>query len=226
MRELIPGQIWVSDSPLRVYGIEFGHRTTVIRLNDGSLFVHAPGRLDAAFRNALEKLGEPRFFVCPGAWHDAFIDRPFHEYPDARVYAPPGKSGDWRGLPFHAPLAERPESEWAADLDQTVFDGGPRFQEVVFLHRASGTLILADLIADIGAEVSFLTRIYARLTGVYERPGFSRGLRLAVRDHDSSRQSARRILDWDFDRIIVGHGRNVDSGGKEVFRAAFEWLRI
>jgi hypothetical protein len=35
------------------------------------------------------------------------------------------------------------------------------------------------------------------------------------------RAALERILDWDFDQIIVGHGA---VNGKEVFRAAFRWL--
>jgi hypothetical protein len=33
-----------------------------------------------------------------------------------------------------------------------------------------------------------------------------------------------RILDWNFHRIIVGHGAVVENNRKEVFRNAFRWL--
>ena len=35
------------------------------------------------------------------------------------------------------------------------------------------------------------------------------------------RTSLERILDWDLDQIIVGHGAVVGNHGKEVFRTAF-----
>jgi hypothetical protein len=38
------------------------------------------------------------------------------------------------------------------------------------------------------------------------------------------RRSIERILDWDFDQIVVGHGAVVKNKGKEVFRDAFQWL--
>jgi hypothetical protein len=38
------------------------------------------------------------------------------------------------------------------------------------------------------------------------------------------RTAVERILDWDFDQIIVGHGAIVEKNGKEVFRTAFRWL--
>jgi len=33
-----------------------------------------------------------------------------------------------------------------------------------------------------------------------------------------------RILDWDFDQIVIGHGAVVKNKGKEVFCDAFRWL--
>jgi hypothetical protein len=38
------------------------------------------------------------------------------------------------------------------------------------------------------------------------------------------RTAVEQILDWDFNRIIVGHGAVVENKGKEVFRVAFRWL--
>jgi hypothetical protein len=38
------------------------------------------------------------------------------------------------------------------------------------------------------------------------------------------RRAVERILDWDFDQILVGHGAVVENKGKEVFHTAFRWL--
>jgi hypothetical protein len=53
---------------------------------------------------------------------------------------------------------------------------------------------------------------------------FARLYRPAVTDRSRMRTALERILDWDFDQIIVGHGAVVDKNGKEVFRTAFRWL--
>ena len=36
--------------------------------------------------------------------------------------------------------------------------------------------------------------------------------------------SIQQVLEWDFDRIIVGHGEVVETGGKEALRQAYAWL--
>jgi len=46
-----------------------------------------------------------------------------------------------------------------------------------------------------------------------------------MREKPAVRASLDRILEWDFDRVIVGRGRNVETGGRQVFREAFEFLR-
>ena len=47
---------------------------------------------------------------------------------------------------------------------------------------------------------------------------------LPVNDRQRMRRSMERILDWDFDQIVVGHGAVVTEKGKEAFCAAFQWL--
>ena len=43
-------------------------------------------------------------------------------------------------------------------------------------------------------------------------------------DRRRMRTAVERILDWDFDQIIVGHGAVVENNGQEAFRTAFRWL--
>lgn len=42
-----------------------------------------------------------------------------------------------------------------------------------------------------------------------------------MRDHAAFAGSLRRMLDWDFDRIVPGHGQIVAREGRAVFRDAF-----
>jgi glyoxylase-like metal-dependent hydrolase (beta-lactamase superfamily II) len=42
----------------------------------------------------------------------------------------------------------------------------------------------------------------------------------AVEDPAAFAASVNRMLAWDFDRVIVGHGEPIETGGKEKVRAA------
>jgi len=48
--------LWAIDLPLKMPGgVQIGTRTTIIRLADGTLFMHCPGR--EALREAFSKVG-------------------------------------------------------------------------------------------------------------------------------------------------------------------------
>jgi len=96
--------------------------------------------------------------------------------------------------------------------------------EVVFFHRASHTLILCDLAFNFGPRFPVVTRAVARLLGSYEHFGPSRLDPLLIRDRTAARRSMERILEWDFDRVIVAHGEVLDRGGRDALRRGYGWL--
>jgi hypothetical protein len=110
-------------------------------------------------------------------------------------------------------------------VDQLFFRGRPLENEVVFLHRASRTLILCDLVFNFGPRAPFATRLLARLIGSYDRFGPSRLDPLLIRDRQAARESLEHMLTWDFDRIIVAHGDDIlESGGQQALRSGYAWL--
>jgi hypothetical protein len=48
--------------------------------------------------------------------------------------------------------------------------------------------------------------------------------KMAIRDRAAFRESLDTVLAWDFDRVIVGHGENIASGGRAVLREAYAFL--
>jgi hypothetical protein len=97
---------------------------------------------------------------------------------------------------------------------------------VVFLHHPSRTLILADLLMAprVTEAMPAAARLVWRLEGLGHGPATPRSVRLSTLNRRAARRSVEQILEWDFDRIILGHGPNVESRGHEAFREAMEWL--
>ena len=46
----------------------------------------------------------------------------------------------------------------------------------------------------------------------------------SIKDRAALRASLDRLLAWDFDRLVLSHGRNVDAGAKELLRDAYAFL--
>ena len=51
--------------------------------------------------------------------------------------------------------------------------------------------------------------------GWKHNPGMSRPFKMAIKDRAAFQGSMETMLRWDFDRVIVGHGNMIESGGKE-----------
>ncbi|HET6340860.1 MAG TPA: DUF4336 domain-containing protein [Gemmatimonadota bacterium] len=217
-------RLWVAEHPMKAMGMELGRRMTVVRLRDGGLWLHSVGRLTPEVRGWLDGLGRVAFVVSPSQAHRRWMETYATAYPDAALVASPGLAEKRPDLAFHRTLGDVPEPEWAGDLDQAVFPVRGRYGEVVFLHPPTRTLILTDLCFQIPAGRGLVTTALARTFGYYERCAASRLLKLMLADRAAARAVLGRILTWDFDRVIIGHGDIVESGGKPALERAFAWL--
>ena len=218
--------IWDHEMPIRFGGIPLWHRMTVIRLTNGGLVVHSPTRLDLASQEEFQMLGPIVAIVAPSWWHDLHLREYLSAYPNARLYGAPTLVRWYRSLPFAEVLDDSAPSLWTEEIDQVHVQGiGLFLDEIVFYHRRSRSLIVADLLFNLSEKDAWITRTMGSLViGPFPGCRFARLYRPAVPDRRRMRTALERILDWDFDQIIVGHGAVVENNGKEVFRTAFRWL--
>jgi hypothetical protein len=222
----VEGALWTCWRPLRFYGIEMGTRMTVCKLSDGTLFVHSPIAPDAVVVAGLRALGPVAHVVAPNKLHHLHVAAFAARFPDAYCYASPDLPARRPALPFDVVLGDAARPGWSRDLDQCALRGAFFLDEVVFLHRASGTLILTDLCEEGSDEWPLLSRIAARIGGIYERHGPPRDMKWNLRrDKPALRRTIERILSWDFDQMIVAHGRLVESGARELFERAYAFAR-
>jgi len=215
--------LWSSEYPLDWQAglVPIPVRMTVIRLASGELVVHSPGPLSPALREELDALGRVGFLVVPAA-HGRFAAEAAQRYPSARLLAAP--RAPWRrsSLVFHDSLADQPPAEWAGQLESHLLLGF-RLGEVLLFHRPSRTLVITDLCFNVQRSASRAARLFFRANGMWRRFGPSRLIRLlAVSDRAALQRSLEHVLDWDFERILPGHGDVVEHGGPTALRAA--WL--
>ncbi|HEX6565966.1 MAG TPA: DUF4336 domain-containing protein [Chthoniobacterales bacterium] len=218
--------IWEHEMPIRFGGIPLWHRMTVIRLADGRLLVHSPTRLDLASQEEFQRLGPIAAIIAPSWWHDLHLREYLNAYPNAELYGAPTLVRWNRSLPLKELLDGIAPSLWRNEIDQIHVQGiGLFLDEIVFCHRPSASLIVADLLFNLSAQDAWITRTLGSLViGPFPGCRFARLYRPIVIDRSRMRMTVEQILSWHFDKIIVGHGAVVEQGGKEVFRDAFRWL--
>lgn len=216
--------LWTIERPQRFWGLEVGCRMTVMRLEDGSLFLHSPVALDAQLRRELDELGTVRYAVAPNRFHHLHAGDVSRAYREARLWVAAGVERKRPDLEITGVLTDDAPAEWKREVDQLYFRGRPFENEVVFLHRASRTLVLCDLAFNFGPAAPIVTRVVLTLLGGYGGFRTTRLDPLLIRDRGAARRSLEQILAWDFDRVVVAHGNVLERGGRDLLRAGYSWL--
>ena len=205
-------------APLEMPGLRMTHRMTVLRLQSGGLLIHSPVQYTRPLRDAILALGSPKWFVAPSLYHDMSWLEWFGAFPQACFVTVPGMREEHPELPFAEVLTEH-SNFWDGELVPIPVRGMPKINEFVFLHPASRSLILADLVFNLDTDAqNALGRLFLRLNGLYRKPGISRIFRAFIKDKTAFRDSIQQILAHDFDLMIIGHGPNL--GGHPVFEQA------
>src|SRR5215467_7687632 len=103
--------------------------------------------------------------------------------------------------------------------------GVRRFSTSIFFHASSRTVIFTDLVFNLPVSVRRNAPVFFWILDAPGKFGPHRFIRRrAIRDRVAARQSVERILQWDFNRVIMSHGDVLETGGKKRVAAAFEYL--
>jgi hypothetical protein len=222
--------IWTATQPLRAFGIEVGSRMTVIRLSDHSLVLISPIALDETLVDEIRSFGPVSHIVAPNLFHHLFLDVAKQYFPDARLLGVPGLPEKRPDLSFDQLL------DCSGHLENTLAylpfrsfqawrpNGTQIYNEVIFCHYPSRSLIITDIAANLKSTAPLMTRLTAKILGSYDQLCPSRLERWGTQDKADVEASVRKILEWSFDRVIPGHGEIVESNGREMFRRGYEWF--
>jgi Domain of unknown function (DUF4336) len=220
----LAADVWELNAPLSVAGMQLGHRMTAARLPDGTLWIHSAGAHSLDLDAELRRHGRIAHIVAPSQMHDTYLEGWFAAHPHARFHGAPGFAQSRPDLKFTDTLSDVADITWAGVFHQHVLQGMPRINEVVFLHRASRTLILTDLVFNLGPNMPFLSRVLLKLNDCDCKFAPSRLMKSTIKDRAALRHSIDQILSWDFDAIVLSHGSNVKRGAKAMLRDAFAFL--
>ncbi len=191
-------------------------RTLVIQLDSARVLL-APG--SKLTDEQLRAAGAVTDIVGPNLLHLEGVPRAAATFPDAKVWGPAGaaeKMPDVRWTGVLDPASWPFESE----LPLLEIRGMPTIGEVVFLHRASRSLVVTDLFFNMMDASGLGARIIFGLFGTWKRFALSRMFVSRVTDKAAFRASLDALKAWDFDDVVVSHGRVVEGGGRAAVAAA------
>ena len=227
----IADDIWLVDGPsIRFYGVGFTTRMTVVRLQNGDIWVHSPTKISDSLKAEVEALGPVRHLIAPNWIHYAYINEWKAAFPDARSYAAPGVNARAKkhgmNIIFDEDLTQDAPEAWAGQIKQMIVEGSKIHREAVFHHDASRTLILTDLIENFEPRnLSWIMRILTRLGGIQDPDGqMPKDMRMTFSKHmDQLKAAIEQMIDWDPERIILAHGRWYESDAVAELKRSFRW---
>ncbi|MCO8245405.1 MULTISPECIES: DUF4336 domain-containing protein [unclassified Haladaptatus] len=221
----LASNIFVLSEPLSFYGLQIGRNMVVIRLPNGDLFINSPASLTDDRISTLKDFGRVRYVAPSSKLHGHLHMEDYkHEFPDAELFAAPGLDRRRTDLVFDGLLGSTPDERWSDVIDQAAFLGSFWITEIEFFHRPSKTLIIGDICYNLGPKTPLKTRLATQLLGMYGDLSVPLDLQHMMKNKAAARHSIDRILEWDFERVIVGHGNVVEHNPKRRFREAFDWL--
>jgi len=226
LRKLGP-EIWISDgASVDVIGFKYPTKMAIIRLTNGSLLIWSPITFSDELHSQINTLGVVRHIIAPNSLHHLSISGWQKAYPNAKVYAPPKLRDKRKDITFDYDLGNTPDSCWIEEIDQVIMEGNLITSEVVFFHKASGTILFADLLQQFPKDwFSGWRKITASLDLMLEHePTVPRKFRLAFFNRNAARLSLISIKAWPVKIVLMAHGEPVTENATAFIRKAFSWL--
>ena len=115
-------------------------------------------------------------------------------------------------------------SDWSPDLESRFVEGLPVLNETVWFHPSTGTLILTDLLFNLGKGNGVMLGLVARMLGVHDRLAMSRTMKMMTKDKAAVAAAARHLLSLPVKRIVLAHDQIIEEDAAARMKAAFDWL--
>ncbi len=229
LTEYVKDQIWILEYPIRYAGIDLFGRMTIIKLDGGELFIHNPCKISDLVKHEIDTIGEVKYIVAPGSYHHLFVTDFQQKYSNAETFLCPGLERKRPDIKFDWILGNTPDLRWCKILDQVVVQGTKYIWEVAFFHRPSKTLILVDLLENIGDDfkhpTSLLLRFWWKVVfKMWNNPKAAPEYQMGWGRKDIVKIGLIKILSWDAERVILAHGELIESNVTNVLHSA--WRKV
>lgn len=216
--------VWVIERGYIFLGtFDVGGRTTLVKLPNGGLFVHAPLALTQSLKHRIDEIGEVRVVVAPNTEHVDFIQQWKAYYPEARYLGPPKSLARLPNVPFDRELSQNNVCDpklAGSGISQFFIACAPFFNETVFVHKQTKSLLCTDLFWNYPTDpdVPRTTLLWGWAMNKVFKPVYDR---ILVKDRQQFISTLREMLSTEFEQIIPCHGYIVESKGRSCLENFF-----
>lgn len=229
LTKYVKDQIWIYDYPIRFASMNLFARMTIIKLDDETLMIHSPCEISDLLKDEIDAIGDVKYIVAPGSYHHLFVTSFQLKYPNAETFLCPGLERKRPDIKFDWILGNQPDHRWSNVLDQVVVQGTKYIWEVAFFHRPSKTLILVDLLENIGDNYKHptdrLLRFWWKVVfKMWNNPKAAPEYQMGWGRKDIVKRGLSKILSWNARRVILAHGEPIENNVTNILRSA--WRKV
>lgn len=222
--------IWTIGHSLVFYGIPCHTRMTIVKLENGDLFVHSPIKIDENLKTEIDKLGIVKYIIAPNFLHHIFISDFSKLYPDAEIFISPvlKEKLEKHQIKKYILLDDELKLNWCDEIKPILIKGNTMLGEFVFFHKKSKTLIVTDLIEYLTEDVkgmkdmNIMGKIFSWSFDLYGKPKPSPEFQWYTNDKIALMDCLENIIKLDFDSIIMSHGKLNDGDPKKLISMAYK----
>jgi len=233
IREVKNG-VWTFSRPFTRSGVvPFGGRSVAVKLNDSSVWLFASTKADEETLGKIREIGPVKYIVAPDYEHYLNL-ADFHKaFPEAKVIGVDGLEAKpaLAEVKFSGIYGKDPEGTKYGFEDEisACYFSGFQNKDVAFCHKASKTLIEADLLFNMPPKEQY-SKTNESPTGWIPFVGNMTPFTWAhkfmidrvIWDKPATKIHAQTVNSWDFDTIIMCHGDVIESNGKVAWQALYE----
>lgn len=172
-QEVVKNTVWTFDQLQGILYVVVPIRMSVVKLEAGGLLVYAPiaptRECIRLVQELVDQHGDIKYIILPtvsGLEHKVFVGPFARRFPNAQVFVAPNQWSfplnlplSWLGLPYqrtHLLPEDSSQTPFASEFDYAILGpielGLGRFEEVVFFHKRSRTLLVTDSVLSVPEE--------------------------------------------------------------------------
>lgn len=178
--EVVKDLIWSFDQLQGIFYVAVPIRMTIVKLNEGGLLVYAPvaptPECLRLVNEVVVKHGDVKYIILPtisAVEHKVFVGPFARHFPKAQVFVAPNQWSfplnlplSWLGFPGERTQVlpeDSSKTPFADQFDYTILGpvelGPGPFEEVVFFHKRSRTLLVTDLVLSVPEEAPAIVQL-------------------------------------------------------------------
>tara|TARA_B110000977_G_scaffold7481_1_gene10286 strand:- start:3182 stop:3859 length:678 start_codon:yes stop_codon:yes gene_type:complete len=220
---VVENMIWAAERTFTWNTIDVGGKMGVVKLGNGDLWIHSPVDLDEDTKSAIDAIGKVKHIVSPNYEHVKWAAQWKEAYPEAILYGCPGMMNKYPKMPWDREINEDGDDQFGdefsvlsfAELEKNPVTQTPFFNEVLFVHKPSGVLLVTDIFWNYPASVPTKTKLWKFGMDWVYKPFYEQAM---IVDNGKFSEKVDELLALRWDKILPCHGTFIDTNSKSIMK--------